>query len=69
MLSKVMNKIGILLFGISLLWIFAVAGGDDFNNAQGICTPVGLLIAELAAGVIGMGIGIVLINGGVRHGR
>lgn len=54
--------IGLAFTGISFLWMIGVAGADDFNTMQHIFTPVLPLIIKSAFGLLGMGLGVMLVN-------
>ena len=54
--------IGLAFLGVSFFWLMGVAGADDFNTMQHIFTPVIPLIIKSALGLLGMGLGVVLVN-------
>lgn len=54
--------IGLAFMGISFFWLMGIAGADDFNTMQHIFTPVIPLIIKSAFGLLGMGLGVVLVN-------
>ena len=54
--------IGMFLVGIGFFWMMGVAGADDFNTMQHIFTPVIPLIIKSAFGLLGMGLGVMLVN-------
>ena len=56
------ERIGMILFIIGVFWMMGVAGADDFNTMQHIFTPVIPLIIKSAFGLLGMGLGVMLVN-------
>lgn len=54
--------IGMFLVGIGLFWTMGVAGTDDYNTMRHIFTPVLPLIIKSAFGLLGMGLGVMLVN-------
>lgn len=54
--------IGLAFMGISFFWLMCVAGADDYNTMQHIFTPVLPLIIKSAFGLLGMGLGVMLVN-------
>ena len=54
--------VGMAFVGISFFWLMGVAGADDFNTMQHIFTPVIPLIIKSAFGLLGMGLGVMLVN-------
>lgn len=54
--------IGLAFLGISFFWLLGVAGADDFNTARHIFTPLLPLVIKSMIGLLGMGIGVVLVN-------
>lgn len=54
--------IGMFLVGIGFFWMMGVAGTDDYNTMRNIFTPVLPLIIKSAFGLLGMGLGVMLVN-------
>lgn len=54
--------IGMFLVGIGFFWMMGVAGTDDYNTMRHIFTPVLPLIIKSAFGLLGIGLGVMLVN-------
>ena len=58
------EDVGLALVGISFFWLLGVAGTDDFYTAQHIFQPILPLVIKSAFGLLGLGIGVRILNGG-----
>ena len=56
--------VGMLLIGIGFFWMMGTAGADDFDTMQHIFTSVIPLIFKTAFGLMIMGAGVRILNGG-----
>ena len=56
--------VGMALFGIGFFWLMGVAGADDFNTMQHVFTPVIPLIMKSVFGLLIVGLGVRILNGG-----
>lgn len=54
--------VGLAFLGVSFFWLLGVAGADDFNTMQHIFTPLLPLVIKTIIGLLGMGIGVALVN-------
>ena len=54
--------IGLAFMAVSFFWLMGIAGADDFNTMQHIFTPFFPLVIKSAFGLLGMGLGVVLVN-------
>ena len=69
MFSRVKNIgyiVGIVLVGMSFIWLAGVLGADDFNTDAMVFTPFIPVALKAFIGLVGLGIGALLINGGAR---
>ena len=69
MFSRVKNIgyiAGIVLIGISFVWLIGVVGADDFNTDVMVFNPFIPVVAKAVIGLVGLGIGALLVNGGAR---
>ena len=56
--------VGMALVGIGFFWLMGVAGADDFNTMQHVFTPVIPLIMKSVFGLLIVGLGVRVLNGG-----
>ena len=56
--------VGMALVGIGFFWLMGVAGADDFNTMQHVFTPVIPLIMKSVFGLLIVGLGVRILNGG-----
>lgn len=56
--------VGMALIGIGFFWLMGVAGADDFNTIQHVFNPVLPLVIKSLLGILIMGTGVRLTNGG-----
>ena len=56
--------VGMALVGIGFFWLMGVAGTDDFNTMQHVFNPVLPLIMKSLLGLLIMGAGVRILNGG-----
>lgn len=63
-ISNHRQGVGMAFIGISFFWLMGVAGADDFNTMQHIFTPVLPLVIKSVIGLLGLGIGVMILNGG-----
>lgn len=63
-ISNHRQGVGMAFVGISFFWLMGVAGADDFNTMQHIFTPVLPLVIKSVIGLLGLGIGVMILNGG-----
>ena len=56
--------VGMAFVGISFFWLMGVAGADDFNTMQHIFTPLPPLVIKSVLGLLGLCIGVRILNGG-----
>ena len=56
--------IGMMLIGVGFFWLMGIAGADDFNTMQHIFTPVLPLIVKSVVGLLFMGAGVRVLEGG-----
>lgn len=59
--------VGMAFVGVSFFWLMGIAGTDDFYTAQHIFTPLFPLVIKAAFGLLGLGIGVMILNGGVEE--
>ncbi len=64
MINNHRQGVGMALIGIGFFWLMGVAGADDFNTMQHIFTPVFPLVVKTLLGLLIMGSGVMLTNGG-----
>ena len=64
MIREHREGVGMALFGIGFFWLMGVAGADDFNTMQHVFTPVFPLIMKSALGLLIVGLGVRVMNGG-----
>ena len=67
MLSRIKQHrigIGMILIGVGFFWLMGIAGADDFNTMQHIFTPVLPLIVKSVVGLLFMGAGVRVLEGG-----
>lgn len=58
------ERIGMILFIIGVFWMMGVAGADDFNTMQHVFTPVLPLVVKSLIGLLIVGAGVRILNGG-----
>lgn len=58
------QRIGMILIGIGFFFMMGIAGTDDFNTAHHVFTSVFPLIGKALIGLIGIGFGVFLLEGG-----
>lgn len=54
--------IGLAFMAVSFFWLMGVAGADDFDTMRHVFNPVLPLIIKSVFGLLGMGLGVVLVN-------
>lgn len=54
--------IGLAFTAVSFFWLMGVAGADDFSAMHHIFTPLLPLIVKSVFGLVGMGLGVALVN-------
>ena len=59
--------VGLAFLGVSFFWLMGVAGADDFNTMQHIYQPFLPLLIKSIIGLLGMGIGVAILNGGDQN--
>ena len=63
-ISNHREGVGMAFVGISFFWLLGVAGADDFDTMQHIFNPLLPLVIKSIIGLLGMGIGVAILNGG-----
>ena len=70
-IGRVINNhrqgVGMALIGIGFFWLMGVAGADDFNTMQHVFNPVLPLVIKSLLGILIMGTGVRLTNGGDQN--
>ena len=56
--------VGMALVAIGFFWLMGVAGADDFNTMQHVFNPMLPLIIKSVLGLLIMGAGVRILNGG-----
>ncbi|WP_407385757.1 hypothetical protein [Ruminococcus sp.] len=56
------ERIGLAFMAVSFFWLMGVAGADDFDTMRHVFNPVLPLIIKSAFGLLGMFLGVVLVN-------
>lgn len=63
-ISNHRQGVGMAFVGVSFFWLLGVAGTDDFYTMQHIYQPFLPLVIKSVIGLLGMGIGVMILNGG-----
>ena len=58
------ERIGLALIGIGIIWMLGVAGADDYNTMQHVFNSVVPLLIKAVLGLVVMGTGVRILNGG-----
>lgn len=58
------ERIGLILIGIGIIWMLGVAGADDYNTMQHVFNSVVPLLIKAVLGLVVMGTGARILNGG-----
>lgn len=60
------ERIAFALIGIGILFLMCIAGTDDFETTQRAYTPILPLVIKGTFGLLIMGSGVKILNGGNR---